>query len=375
MEVARTLHNLIEKKELEPPRRGIRFLLVPEMHGTVAYLASNEEKIDHLVAAINLDMVGENQDLCKSSLLIERTPDALPSFVNDLAEIILEELTHEIGNLSNTSKYASFKHAVTPFSGGSDHYILSDPSVGIPCPMVIHWPDLFYHCSLDTPDKLDPAELERVGKLTATYTYFIANAGEKEAEWLALMVCEKGKERISKEVRGILTDASEKENRKKRRKEKEEKEKEINPHNFLDYLLTREISALQSVKNLAPMNTEPLEEELKNFVATEKKKIPEITEEKGECTWIPHRKYPAPISTRKVLLEIPFEEKRAYEKKRKEYKDRRIMENLAVYWSDGKRTLSQIDTLIRMEIGRSSLEYLKWYFEFLEKHGLIELER
>ncbi len=376
MEVARTLHNLIEKKELEPPRRGIRFLLVPEMHGTVAYLASNEEKIDHLVAAINLDMVGENQDLCKSSLLIERTPDALPSFVNDLAEIILEELTHEIGNLSNTSKYASFKHAVTPFSGGSDHYILSDPSVGIPCPMVIHWPDLFYHCSLDTPDKLDPAELERVGKLTATYTYFIANAGEKEAEWLALMVCEKGKERISKEVRGILTDASEKENREKRRKDFEEKEKEINPHNFLDYLLTREISALQSVKNLAPMNTEPLEEELKNFVVTEKEKIPEITEEKGEeCTWIPHRKYPAPISTRKVLLEIPFEEKRVYEKKRKEYKDRRIMENLAVYWSDGKRTLSQIDTLVRMEIGRSSLEYLKWYFEFLEKHGLIELER
>ncbi len=372
MEVARTLSTLIEKGDLKKPKRGIRFLLVPEMHGTVTYLASNEDKIPRIVAAINLDMVGENQDLCKSPLLIERTPDAAPSFVNALAEIILEELTCEIGNFSDTSKYASFKHAVTPFSGGSDHYILSDPSVGIPCPMIIHWPDLFYHCSLDTPDKIDPVELERVGRLTATYAYFIAAAREEEAQWLALMVCEKGKERIIRKVREILTDIRERGNTKK---EKEEKE-EIDPKSLLDYLLSQEVLALHSVKKLADINTEPLERELEQFTSTEKEKVPAITKKEAEkCNWIPRRNYRGPVSTRKVLLELPFEERYAYEKKKDEFKDSRVLETLAVYWADGERTLSQIDNLIRMEIGRSSLEFLKWYFEFLEKHGFVRLSR
>lgn len=372
MEVARTLSTLIEKGDLKKPKRGIRFLLVPEMHGTVTYLAFNEDKIPRIVAAINLDMVGENQDLCKSPLLIERTPDAAPSFVNALAEIILEELTCEIGNFSDTSKYASFKHAVTPFSGGSDHYILSDPSVGIPCPMIIHWPDLFYHCSLDTPDKIDPVELERVGRLTATYAYFIAAAGEEEAQWLALMVCEKGKERIIRKVREILTDIRERGNAKK---EKEEKE-EIDPKSLLDYLLSQEVLALHSVKKLADINTEPLERELEQFISTEKEKVPAITKKEAEkCNWIPRRNYRGPVSTRKVLLELPFEERYAYEKKKDEFKDSRVLETLAVYWADGERTLSQIDNLIRMEIGRSSLEFLKWYFEFLEKHGFVRLSR
>lgn len=368
MEVARALHSLIENHNLEKPQRGIRFLLVPEMSGTMAYLASNEEKIPSCVAAINLDMVGENQDLCKSPLLIERTPDSAPSFVNDVAELILEELTHEIGNLSNTAKYASFKHAVTPFSGGSDHYILSDPTVNIPCPMIIHWPDMFYHCSLDTPEKMDPVELERVSTIAAVYAYFIANAQEKEVHWLALMINEKSKERISKKVREILTPS-----------EHKDKESEpADPHDVLNYLLERELSALRSVKRLTNINTEDLERELTEFVATEKKKIPAIpakTKPKEECTWIPKRIYRGPISTRRILLDLPFEERKKYEKKEDECKDSRVISTLAVYWCDGKRTLSDINRLINMEIGKTSLDYLKWHFEFLEKYNLIELKK
>lgn len=368
MEVARALNTLIGKKSLKKPKRGIRFLLVPEIHGTVAYLASNPEKIPHFVAGMNLDMVGENQDLCKSSLLLERTPDSMPSFINDLAEIIFEELTYELGNFSDTVKYASFRHAITSFSGGSDHYVFSDPSVGVPCPMVIQWPDLFYHSSLDTPEKLDSASLKKVSTLTATYAYFIAAAGEKEAEWLALMICEKAKERLSKKVREILTEVNE-------QKEKEkEKEKEINYHGLLDYLLTRDILTLHSLKRLADIDTKLLEEELNQFVSTAKKKIPSSKEKKEEeCNWVPKRKFPGPISTRKVLLEMPFDELKAYEKKQEEYKYSRLLGNVAVYWVDGKRTVSEINRLLTYEVGKGSLEFLKWYFAFLAEHQLIEL--
>jgi hypothetical protein len=372
MEVARALQELISTRRLDQPRRGIRFLLVPEISGTVTYLASRQESLRSIIAALNLDMVGENQDLCKSPLLLERTPDAMPSFVNDVAELIFEELTQEIGNLAGTSQYASFKHAVTPFSGGSDHFVLSDPTVGIPCPMIIHWPDLFYHCSLDTPDKLDAAELERVGLLTATYAYFIASAGEPEAQWLATMVCEKAKERIIKTVREILTapdiepDAKE-----------TPTEDHPTPREMLDYVFKREIKALQSIQNLAPVNTRPLEDELKEMVETETKKLPPVERKMGgkECGWIPKRKYPGPISMRKVLLELPYEEKRAYEKQLQDYADSRVMGTLAIYWTDGKRTLSDINRLVGKEIGKSSLDFLMWYFEYLHTHGLIELQK
>jgi len=185
MEAIRAIAALIKVGSLPKPKRSIRVLLVPEMAGTYAFLAKNEALIPGIVAAINLDMVGENQELCGSSFLVEKPPLSLGSFAGDLAGLILESLAADAGNLGGTSKYGLFRHSVTPFSGGSDHWILSDPAVGIPCPMLIQWPDKFYHTSQDTLDKVDPAMLARAAILTATYAYFLANAGDKEVAWLA----------------------------------------------------------------------------------------------------------------------------------------------------------------------------------------------
>src|SRR4030042_7129214 len=61
LEAARALQALISGGTLARPRRGIRFLLVPEILGFAAYLANNENVIPNWVAALNLDMVGEAQ--------------------------------------------------------------------------------------------------------------------------------------------------------------------------------------------------------------------------------------------------------------------------------------------------------------------------
>ncbi len=176
---------LIDDGILPRPRRSIRILLPPVMTGSYAYLATNEERIPRMVAAINLDMVGKNQDLCKGPLLAERPPAAGAGFAGDLLAAILAALAQQdTGNLAGSRRYALFKWAVTPFSGGSDHYIFADPSVGVPCPMLIQWPDKFYHTSADTIDKVDPAMLRRAGILTCAYAYSLAAAGETEALWL-----------------------------------------------------------------------------------------------------------------------------------------------------------------------------------------------
>ena len=207
LEAARTLNVLIRDGRLPQPKRGIRFLWVPEMTGTYAYLANNEEDIPRMIAGLNLDMVGENQDLCKSSFLIEQPPMSMPSFAPALIERIRQELMTGTRSHSGKGGYPLFRHAVTPFSGGSDHYILSDPSVGVPTPMLIQWPDKFYHTSEDTLDKVDPASLSVVGDLAATYLYFLANAGTDEATWLGYEMASRYKGQLAGRLQALVSEA------------------------------------------------------------------------------------------------------------------------------------------------------------------------
>jgi hypothetical protein len=185
LEAARTVRTLIDAGRLPQLRRGIRFLWVPEMTGTCAYLATHEEERARMVAGINLDMVGQDQTACGSSFLIERPPEALASFAGDLAEALRDALQEGAASLGGTATYPLYRQAVIPFSGGSDHYILSDPTVGVPTPMLIQWPDRFYHTSADTVDKVDPRMLATTGRLATAYACFAAAAGEREARWLA----------------------------------------------------------------------------------------------------------------------------------------------------------------------------------------------
>jgi hypothetical protein len=185
LETARVLANLVASGRLPRPHRSIRFLLVPEMTGTYAYLATAGGPDGRPVAALNLDMVGGHQGLCGGGpLQAEYPPLATPDFTGDLLSAVLDALSDEGRSFSGSSSYALFNHARSPFSGGSDHYILSDPTVGVPCPMLIQFPDRFYHTSADTLDKIDPDMLRRAATAAALYLYFLASAGPREAAWL-----------------------------------------------------------------------------------------------------------------------------------------------------------------------------------------------
>ncbi|MFN2186313.1 MAG: DUF4910 domain-containing protein, partial [Anaerolineae bacterium] len=189
-EAARTLQSLIAGNRLPGPRRTIRFLWVPEMTGTFAYLAQHEQGLSQFIAGINLDMVGEDQGQTGSSWLIERPPEAAASFAPELLARLRDDLPGLKGmadvapSHTGMGAYPLYRQAQVAFSGGSDHYILSDPSVGVPTPMFIQWPDRFYHTSADTPDRTDPRSLARAGALAATYAYWLACAGAAEANWL-----------------------------------------------------------------------------------------------------------------------------------------------------------------------------------------------
>jgi len=405
LKIAGTINKLINEGKLQKPKRSIRFLWVPEMTGTFAFLAAKEERIPKMIAAINLDMVGENQDICKSSFLIERTPDANSSFVNDLVERIRDEFTKDTKNPFGAGRFASFKYATTPFSGGSDHYILSDPTVGISCPMLIQWPDKFYHTSLDTLEKVDPEMLRRIGVIAATYSYFLANAGEKETVWLANEILSKFKRKIIRFIQEKITEISSQEDLKK------VAIKLINLEKRINYLSDCQKNSVTSLKKLSSINVNRFDIEIEEFTKKEfqrtkkeiyknfsfnenellemykdinkearKRELIKEFEDKKKIKWeniaeetIISRIYKGPITEDTILNGLNRKQREEFYKLKKENEEiYNLLRTLALYWADGKRKLSEISDLVELESGLRNTEFLIKYFDFLSKCKLIK---
>jgi len=207
MEMARTISTLIDEGKLPKPLRTIRFLWVPEFYGTIAYLQAHPELAYHALSGINCDMVGENPDLCGGVLTLHRTPDSLPSYINDLLEHMLEEAAGDSRLISPGGGRRPFHFRVEGFDWRSDNLMLVDASVGIPCPMLNHWPDAFYHSSEDTPDKIDPTQLQRVGYAALMATLIQAYAEPADAMFIASEVHSRAQRRLAQATQQIIRQA------------------------------------------------------------------------------------------------------------------------------------------------------------------------
>ena len=175
IEAINTISKLVRSGSLRVPYRSIRMLLVPEYTGTYAYLESNKENHHKIKAGLNLDMVGGNQALGYGPLILSGLPNSTPSFVMDLAEIVFEECLNELDGFGDSYKVPSINSFVSGFTTGSDNFILSDPSIGIPTPMLSQWPDLYYHTSGDTVDVISKKMLEKSSSIAASYAYTLAD--------------------------------------------------------------------------------------------------------------------------------------------------------------------------------------------------------
>ncbi|MFO8060782.1 MAG: DUF4910 domain-containing protein [Bacillota bacterium] len=373
VEAARALARLISSGQLERPQRSIRFLLVPEMTGTYAFLAENEDHLDRYTAAVNLDMVGENQALCGSTLIAEAPPVSIPSFTGDLAALIMAHAGRDLKNLAGTGRYASFRHTAAPFSGGSDHYIASDPTVGIPSPMIIQWPDRFYHTSEDTPDKVDPDMLARVATITATYAYFTAAAGEKEALWLGAQMTARFPEVLrgaGPRVRDYLAAG-----------------REQWAHRLLDFLAERRTADLDSLGRLADTGDrlQLYREQVRSLVSEEKSRwqllleagcVEAREEDDGEPLeqlpqLTPERLHPGPPSLGRLLAKASPEPVEQWRVIRKKHPRLNAGYTLALYWADGGRSLAEIRDLVELESGMDLTEVIEPLFSTLEELGVI----
>lgn len=197
LECARTLAALRARGAWTPGERAVRFLWMPEWNGTLAWLAAEPARAARTLAAINLDMVGEDQSQCGSTLQLEHPPHFRATFAETLLADVRREWIAGAGGSAGRTRVSE-----VPFSGGSDHAVLIDPAFGIPCPMLIQWPDRYYHSSYDTPDRCDPGSLELAAGLAATYAGWLAAAGPDQRATLGARTLEDARRRMDEAAGG-----------------------------------------------------------------------------------------------------------------------------------------------------------------------------
>lgn len=176
LEIGRAYIKLIKEGKLPPPKRTINFQWVPEISGTNAYLNKHPDKAKRIIGTLNFDMEGIRLATSRSYWVLQRTPDTFPSYINDIAQSMMEyiaDISRERVRFRRSITGYAPSQPVEAIHGSKDafyikidkHYGSSDHVTymqhGIPAVMFITWPDMWYHSSEDTPDKQDPTQYKR----------------------------------------------------------------------------------------------------------------------------------------------------------------------------------------------------------------------
>lgn len=182
LELARSVRQAIVDGRLKSPERTIDFIWVSEYvnefrsGGTGAWIRNHMETFKNTVAMISLDMVGEDTKKTGGVCRIERFPDPAVRWSERYLETasgwgkepIGEHLIrgtylndYLISVFTSRSRGRNWVFVSNPFEGGSDHVPFVE--AGVPAVLTWHFPDQFYHSSMDDVDKVDPVEMKNIG--------------------------------------------------------------------------------------------------------------------------------------------------------------------------------------------------------------------
>ena len=218
LEMGRAYIRLINEGKLPKPKRTIHFLWVPEISGTNAWLNKHKDIEAKMIADLNFDMEGIRLSTSASFWVLHRTPDTFPTFLNDLGQSMMEfiaELNRERVRF-RSSGYGFTLPVVSPRGSRDPFYIKIDKHYGasdhvtymqhgIPSLMFITWPDMWYHSSEDTPDKLDPTQFKRAAVVGIGCVSVLASAEDEMAHKVAAESFGRGVERMGDSQRKGLS--------------------------------------------------------------------------------------------------------------------------------------------------------------------------
>ncbi len=250
LDIARGLGRLVADGTLPPPARTIRFLWVPEMYGTAAWIDAEPDLGSRVAFAINLDMVGTPPGT--SVLHLFQAPASASSILDDVTARAAD-WTAGLDLAEPRGTRGPMNYRVSPYSGGSDHYMLMDGAVGIPSVMLNTSPDPYYHSSEDTPDKIDPTTLKRAEVIGAASAWALADLVPSRADDLLQERVALGLRRLHDDQRMIV------EMLEGLDPEKEDLENALlvrDARTLLEAQLDREMRTVSSLERLAPVGVD-----------------------------------------------------------------------------------------------------------------------
>lgn len=179
IEMGRTIMSLINRKLLPRPERTIRFLVNVEGHGSKNYIANHRQELERTIGVIAVDSVGHDQRKSKSSLIYYHSPSSTPTFLNDYFSNLISATPKETRWVFHSEPSIPLVNFIDlPYTPWSDNRYF--PSFGVPSPLLMSWPDLYFHTQLLTADNLDPAVFKRCGTVTTLAALELADAGEQQ---------------------------------------------------------------------------------------------------------------------------------------------------------------------------------------------------
>jgi hypothetical protein len=309
-----------------------------EMYGSMHYVAHNPERIRRTVAAMCVDTPAASYDLPGTEYTFYMNPHVAKDFTDAFILDVAAEYLPKVGRPWHEKE----------FTTGTDTY-LAEPMVGVPTVWGYSGSGVeTHHNSEDTPDRVDERSLRDISVIDAAFLYFVANAGEPEALWLARLSESRGYEQIRKAA---------------------DKAK-------VAYLVDRESQAVSSVLRLVPearraavsVALQPMLDGLRRVGAEQAARVPDAAVARDsriaeEAKIVVKRKRFGTLP----LDDLPHEQWEGYPSGAWA-----AVPTIALYWCDGKRNLAEVARLTRLELGPTNFDFVG-YFRFLAKHGYVEI--
>jgi hypothetical protein len=188
----------------------------------IYYLHQNPAVVSRILAYLNLDMVGDHQVLSESVLRLYRTPNSLPSFIND----VVEEMFDVVGRGNSISirqgRFLAFEggfslpiaepsgssdpfyYYIEPFWGPSDHEDIAEASLGVHAVLLNTWPDPYIGTQEDTLERADATQMKRAEVIAGASAYVLAAASDDEVPALTQNALAKARARLASEERRAM---------------------------------------------------------------------------------------------------------------------------------------------------------------------------
>lgn len=375
LESLATINRLIVSGKLPRPKRGIRLLTMGELYGSMYYIDAHPERMRRTIAALCMDTPAASYDLAGTEYTFYMNPHAAKSYTDSFILEIAQEYFPQVHRPWHEHEAMS----------GTDTY-LSEPMINVPTVWAYSGSGVeTHHNSEDTPDRVDPRSLRDVATVNAAYLYYLANASESEAMWLAELSQTRGYEQILRLVGPFLervATASDTQDLGRLLQDAVD---------HLTYSVDRESQAVLSVLRLVPKaeqegaakRLDAMIESLRRFAEEQTDRIHRAIDHRG---W--ELGFHAPVKAIAVtdslanqasrivvrrkrfgtlpLDDLPTDQREGYPSGAWE-----SIPTTALYWCDGHRNLKEVIQLTRMELGPTDFDFIG-YFRFLRKHGYVD---